>query len=206
MAVRIHQGLIRFEGDTTELTPHDLVEGMLAFIGEDPDREGLQDTPHRVVKAWSEWFAGYKVTDPVAILKSFEDGAEKCGDELVVVAGIEFYSHCEHHMAPFFGTAHVAYIPQQRIVGLSKFARLVDIFSKRLQVQERLTNQIADAVEVGLEPLGVGVVLQAQHFCMCSRGVGKQGSKTITSALRGALREKPAARAEFMALVQTQLD
>lgn len=176
-----------------------LVRKILAEIGDDPNREGLRETPARVVKAWGEWFAGYG-QDPAAVLKTFEDGAELCGDEMVVVRAITFYSHCEHHMAPFFGKAHVAYIPNQRVVGLSKLARLVDIYARRLQVQERLTNQIANALQEHLAPIGVGVVLQAQHFCMCSRGVQKQGSTTITSALRGAIKDKPDARAEFMGL------
>lgn len=177
-----------------------LVKEMLRAIGENPERPGLLETPARVVKAWDEWFDGYKA-DPGAMLKTFEDGAELCGDELVIVRDIQFYSHCEHHMAPFFGTAHIAYIPDTFIVGLSKLARLLDVFAHRLQVQERLTNQVADALCEHLQPKGVGVIVTATHFCMCSRGVNKQGSTTITSALRGAIREKPEARAEFMALV-----
>lgn len=188
-------GVVRVDGETA-------VRSLLWSIGEDPSREGLQDTPGRVVKAWQEWTRGYSVTDPGALLKTFQDGAEQCGDEMVIVNGIELYSHCEHHMAPFFGTASVAYIPQGRVVGLSKLARVVDAYSQRLQVQERLTNQIADCVNDSLSPLGVGVIIRAKHFCMCSRGVGKQGSTTTTSALRGALREKPEVRAEFMALVR----
>lgn len=176
------------------------VEALLECIGEDPSRPGLQETPARVAKAWiDEWASGYE-QDPATVLKTFEDGAEGA-NELVLVDNIEFYSHCEHHMAPFFGVAHVAYIPKDRIVGLSKLARVVDIFAKRLQVQERLTNQIADAIHETLDPIGVGVVMRAKHFCMCSRGVGKQGSQTTTSALRGALFDKPAARAEFMSLI-----
>jgi len=177
-----------------------LVRGMLMAIGEDPDREGLLETPARVVKAWDEWFDGYK-RNPQTELKTFEDGAELCGDEMVLVRDIDFYSHCEHHMAPFFGKAHIAYIPNKRVVGLSKLARVTDVFAHRLQVQERLTNQIANALVDGLDPQGVGVVLKATHFCMCSRGVNKQGSTTITSALRGAIKEEPSARAEFLRLV-----
>jgi GTP cyclohydrolase I len=176
------------------------IQTLLRFVGEDPAREGLLETPARVVKAWKEWCDGY-AQDPAAVLKTFGDGAEGV-DEMVIVKDIELYSHCEHHMAPFFGVAHVAYIPSKRIVGLSKIARLVDIFAHRLQVQERLTNQIADAMQEVLEPIGIGVVIQAKHFCMCSRGVGKQGSTTITSALRGAIKDKPEARAEFMAFLK----
>ena len=179
---------------------HTLVCEMIAAIGDDPSRPGLFETPARVEKAWGEWFDGYN-RSPAAVLKTFEDGAELCGDEMVIVRDLDFYSHCEHHMAPFFGKAHVAYIPNKKIVGLSKIPRLVDVFAHRLQVQERLTNQVADALHEHLEPVGVGVVMQATHFCMCSRGVNKQGSTTITSALRGALRTKPEARAEFMSLV-----
>lgn len=177
-----------------------VIRQLLTIIGEDPNREGLLETPARVIKAWGHWCQGYH-QDPAAVLKTFEDGAEGC-DEMVIVKGIELYSHCEHHMAPFFGVAHVAYIPNKRIVGLSKLARVVDIFSQRLQVQERLTNQIANIIDETLQPVGVGVVIEAKHFCMCSRGVGKQGSTTITSALRGVLKDKPAARAEFLALTK----
>lgn len=175
-----------------------VVADLLRFIGEDPEREGLKETPHRVLKAWRHWCQGYRQS-PAEVLKTFEDGAEGC-DEMVVVRDIQLYSHCEHHMAPFYGKAHVAYIPDKRIVGLSKLARVVDIFSHRLQVQERLTNQVADAIHDHLQPLGVGVIVEATHFCMCSRGVNKQGSTTVTSALRGAIKDKPEARAEFLRL------
>lgn len=178
-----------------------LVQTILSIIGDDPSREGLKETPQRVVKAYGEWFEGYH-QDPVAILKTFEDGAEGCQNELVLVRDIEFYSHCEHHMAPFFGKAHVAYVPNGKVLGLSKLARLVDVFAKRLQVQERLTNQIADTLVTGVSPLGVGVVVEAQHFCMCSRGIRKQGSTTVTSALRGAFFDRPEARAELMSLIR----
>ena len=175
------------------------IRTLLSHVGEDPERGGLLETPARVRKAWEHWCSGYK-QDPVSLLKTFEDGAELCGDEMVMVRDIELYSHCEHHMAPFFGVAHVAYIPSKRIVGLSKLARLVDVFSRRLQVQERLTNQIANTIDEVLQPIGVGVMIKARHMCMCSRGVQKQHSETITTALRGALLDKPAARAEFLAM------
>lgn len=175
-----------------------LIRGLLQMVGEDPDREGLRETPARVVKAWKHWCQGYNQT-PHEILKTFEDGAEGT-DEMVIVRDIQLYSHCEHHMAPFYGKAHVAYIPKNRIVGLSKLARVVDIYAHRLQVQERLTNQVADAINDVLEPIGVGVIIEATHHCMCSRGVNKQGSTTVTSALRGAIKTKPEARAEFLAL------
>ena len=175
-----------------------LIRELLKRLGEDPEREGLRETPKRVMKAWDHWTCGYK-QQATSVLKTFEDGAEGT-DEMVIVRDIQLYSHCEHHMAPFFGKAHVAYIPNKRIVGLSKLARVVDIFAHRLQVQERLTNQIANALNDNLDPIGVGVVIEATHFCMCSRGVNKQGSTTVTSALRGAIKDKPEARAEFMAL------
>ena len=175
-----------------------LIKQLLLRLGEDPKREGLKETPKRVMKAWDHWTNGYKL-QAADVLKTFEDGAEGT-DEMIIVRDIQLYSHCEHHMAPFFGKAHVAYIPNKRIVGLSKLARVVDIFAHRLQVQERLTNQVANAIWETLEPLGVGVVIEATHFCMCSRGVNKQGSTTVTSALRGAIKDKPEARAEFMAL------
>ena len=178
----------------------DLITHLLAAVGEDPNREGLLETPGRVMKAWRHWCQGYH-QDPAAVLKTFEDGAEGA-DEMVVVKNLEFYSHCEHHMAPFFGTAHIAYIPDQRIVGLSKLGRVLDIFAQRLQVQERLTNQIADAIQSELQPIGVGVIMEAKHFCMCSRGVNKQQSTTVTSAVRGAMKTNPSARAEFLALMK----
>lgn len=171
---------------------------LLQFFGEDPARGGLQETPKRVAKAWQHWTSGYS-KDPKDILKVFEDGADRC-DEMVVVRDIPFYSQCEHHLAPFFGTATVAYIPNGKIVGLSKLSRLVDIFARRLQVQERFTNQVADALVEGLDPKGVGVVIQARHLCMESRGICQQGHSTVTSALRGVLKDTPSARAEFLSL------
>lgn len=190
---------VTLNGDDDEGV-EDNIRRLLQWVGEDPNREGLLETPKRVAKAWKHWCQGYH-QDPAEVLKTFEDGAEKT-DEMVIVRNIELYSHCEHHMAPFFGVAHIAYIPDKRIVGLSKLARVADIFAQRLQVQERLTNQIADCINDTLEPLGVGVVIEAKHFCMCSRGVNKQGSTTITSALRGAIKDKPAARAEFLSLTK----
>lgn len=162
------------------------------------DREGLLETPERVAKAWEFWTSGY-AKDPAEILKSFEDGADGY-DEMVMVRDIPIYSKCEHHLADIFGTATVAYIPNGRVVGLSKLSRLVDMYARRLQVQERMTVQIADALQEHLNPLGVGVLLRCRHLCMESRGVCQQGHHTVTSALRGALKDDPAARGEFMAL------
>jgi GTP cyclohydrolase I len=175
------------------------VRRILTEIGEDPDREGLLRTPERMHRMWLELTCGYLV-DPEKLINGaiFDVGYS----EMVVVKYIPFYSLCEHHMLPFFGAAHVAYLPTGRIVGLSKIARVVDIFARRLQVQERLTDQIADALQCTLEPGGVGVVVEAYHLCMMMRGVEKQHSKTVTSALRGAFRDDPRTRDEFLRLVQ----
>ncbi|GMA14731.1 GTP cyclohydrolase I FolE [Deinococcus metallilatus] len=174
----------------------------LSAIGEDPEREGLQRTPHRVAKAWSFLTAGYQ--------KTLADAAgdavfEAEGSEMVIVKDIEFYSMCEHHMLPFYGRAHIAYIPDGKILGLSKFARIVDLYSRRLQVQERITTQIADAVEELLAPKGVAVLMEGVHLCMAMRGVQKQNSSTTTSAMRGVFKEDARTRAEFMSAVQNTL-
>lgn len=172
---------------------------LLGQLGDDPSREGLRETPERVSRAWAEWTSGYGV-DPVSILKSFADGASGY-DELVFQGGISLYSHCEHHLAPIFGVAHVGYIPRSRIVGLSKIAKLVDVFARRLQVQERMTVQIAGVLQEALEPRAVGVVLQCRHLCMESRGIRRVGTVTQTSCLLGEFRDEPEARAEFMGMV-----
>jgi GTP cyclohydrolase I len=179
------------------------IRDLLAYIGEDPDREGLQETPARFLKAWKEWAKGYTI-DPASILKTFEDGAENCGDEFVIVRDIPIISKCEHHLADITGVVHIGYIPDGRIVGLSKLARLADLFARRLQVQERLTNQIADALVEHLQPKGVGVVIHAAHACMSTRGVNIQGSITTTSAMRGVCLTNPAARAEFLTLCESK--
>ena len=172
----------------------------LALIGEDPGREGLVKTPERVAKAAQFLTHGYRL-DPVAILKSalFEEDYS----QMVLVKDIEVYSLCEHHMLPFFGRAHVAYIPNGRIVGLSKIPRVVDVFARRLQVQERLTLQIRDAVDSVLRPEGVAVVIEAQHLCMMMRGAEKQNSHTTTSAMSGVFLENTDTRAEFMRLISS---
>lgn len=163
---------------------------------EDADREGLLETPARVVKAWAHWTSGYSV-DIAKLLKVFKDGSENY-DEMVIVKDIPIYSKCEHHLADIFGTATIAYIPDGNIVGLSKLSRLADAFSRRLQVQERLTCQIADALQLHLQPKGVGVVIKARHMCMESRGLCQQGHHTVTSALRGVIKSQPETRAEFL--------
>lgn len=167
------------------------------IVGEDASREGLRETPARVVKAWQHWCKGYN-ENPADILKVFEDGAAKY-DEMVSVLHIPLYSKCEHHLADIFGTACVAYIPNGRIVGLSKLSRLVDCFARRLQVQERLTVQIADALVEHLQPKGVGVLIRARHMCMESRGICQQGHHTVTTALRGVIKEDSRTRSEFLA-------
>lgn len=171
------------------------VKVLLNFVGE-TEREGLKETPHRVAKAWKHWCSGYNV-DIAALLKVFEDGADNY-DQMVIVKDIPIYSKCEHHLADIFGTATIAYIPNGKIVGLSKLSRLADAFARRLQVQERLTSQIADALVEHLQPLGVGVVIKARHMCMESRGICQQGHHTVTTALRGVIKEQPETRAEFM--------
>jgi len=177
-----------------------LVTEMLRQLGEDPERQGLQKTPQRVASAMRWLTRGYLLdADKLIRDAMFEEAHEG----MVLVRDIDLYSMCEHHLLPFFGKAHVAYIPNGRIVGLSKLARLVEVFSRRLQVQERLTDQVADALQRTLEPLGVGVVIEAYHLCMMMRGVEKQHSKTITSSVRGAFRTDQKTRDEFLRLVQS---
>jgi GTP cyclohydrolase I len=175
------------------------VLGLLSYLGEDVAREGLLETPARVVRAMGEHFAGYSQDASEYLAKTFKevDGY----DELVLVSDIELFSHCEHHMVPFVGKAHVAYIPDGRVVGLSKLARVVDVYAKRLQVQEKLTKQIADAIQKHLQPQGVAVIVQCQHFCMCYRGVKKPGSWTTTSKLHGIFLKDPAARMELFTVL-----
>jgi GTP cyclohydrolase I len=174
------------------------VRELLIAIGEDPDRDGLLDTPARVARAYGEMFAGLRQTPEEVLATTFDLGH----DEMVLVKDIELYSTCEHHLVPFHGVAHVGYIPGEdgRITGLSKLARLVDVYAKRPQVQERLTTQVADALVQILEPRGVIVVMECEHLCMSMRGIRKPGAKTITSAVRGQLRD-PATRAEAMSLI-----
>jgi GTP cyclohydrolase I len=176
----------------------ELVRRQLALIGEDPGREGLRDTPKRVAKSLTWLTRGYN-TDVEEVVGAgvFASEGHK---NMVMVRDIELYSMCEHHMLPFFGKAHVAYIPDKHIVGLSKIPRIVEVYARRLQVQERLTEQIADALDKVLKPMGVGVVIEAFHLCMMMRGVEKQNSKTITSALRGGFKDDPKTREEFLHL------
>ncbi len=175
------------------------VRSLLRFMGDDPDREGLKDTPQRVLRSYAEHFSGYTQDAREFLAKTFTD--VEGYDELVLVSDIEVFSHCEHHLVPFVGKAHLAYIPNGRVVGLSKLARVVDVFAKRLQVQEKLTAQIAGAIQEHLNPHGVAVILQCQHFCMCYRGVRKPGSWTTTSKLHGVFLTDPAARMELLTLI-----
>jgi len=178
-----------------------LIREVLKEIGENPDREGLERTPERVAKAYRYLTSGYR-QDASDVLNGALFTEEY--DEMVVVKDIDFYSVCEHHVLPFFGKCHVAYMPSKRIVGLSKIARLVEMYSRRLQVQERLTTQIAHTIDEVLQPRGVAVVMEALHMCMLMRGVEKQNSKAVTSAMLGAFRENAETRAEFMELIKSR--
>lgn len=185
-------------GDAKPGAIAELVRAMLPMIGEDPNREGLRRTPERFEKALRYLTSGYH-QDPEKLL----NGAmfTVCYDQMVVVKDIELYSLCEHHMLPFFGKCHVAYLPDKKVVGLSKIPRLVNMFARRLQIQERLTNQIAKALQEKASPLGVGVVIEARHLCMVMRGVEKQHSQAVTSAMLGAFRENKQTRDEFLSLI-----
>ena len=177
------------------------VRTMLAWTGDNPEREGLVETPKRVVRAYEQFFAGYKMDPKQVLSKVFEE--VEGYDEMVIVKDIRVESHCEHHIVPILGKAHVGYLPNKRIVGISKLARVVDIFGKRLQTQEVMTAQIANVINEVLEPRGVAVVMNAKHQCMTTRGVHKPESSTITSTMLGAFRENPDTRAEFMNLITT---
>ena len=178
----------------------DAIRTLLRWAGDDPAREGLRDTPRRVAKAYQEWFAGY-AQDPTAYLaRTFEEVAGY--DEIIVLRNIEFESHCEHHMAPIIGRVHVGYLPRSRVVGISKLARVVDAYAKRLQVQEKMTAQIAQCIHDTLQPIGVGVVIEASHECMTTRGVHKRGVSMVTSTLLGSFREDHRTRDEFMRLIR----
>jgi GTP cyclohydrolase I len=187
------------EGNGPDPVLMEHVEGLLRCVGEDPTRDGLRRTPLRVAKSLRFLTDGYRM-DAEGMLQAavFESDT----DEMVVVKDIEIYSLCEHHMLPFFGRAHVAYLPRDKIVGLSKLARVVDVFARRLQVQERLTSQIANSIQEALRPLGVGVLIEAQHLCMMMRGVAKQNSSTVTSCMVGGFRSDPRTRNEFLELVR----
>jgi GTP cyclohydrolase I len=177
----------------------DLIRQLLVELGEDPDREGLLRTPHRVEKALRFLTGGYRA-DITAVLNDALFTVDY--SEMVIVKDIDFYSLCEHHLLPFFGKCHVAYLPRKRVIGLSKIPRLVDVFARRLQIQERMTNQIAETVRTAIDPLGVAVVVEGTHLCMSMRGVEKQNSFAVTSAMLGAFRDQPTTRMEFLELIK----
>lgn len=183
----------------TEKEIHEAVRKLLLWAGDDPDREGLVGTPDRVARAYKEFFAGYE-QDPEEILRTTFEEVEGY-DEMVLVKDIGVESHCEHHMVPIIGRAHIAYIPNNRVVGISKLARVVDIFAKRLQIQEKMTAQIANAIENVLKPKGIAVVIDASHQCMTTRGVNKPESSTVTSAMRGIFKDNPRTRNEFLSFI-----
>lgn len=181
----------------------DSVTRMLIAFGEDPSREGLQRTPNRVARMYSELLAGYRV-DPIAMVNDALFDVKY--DEMVIVRDIEFYSLCEHHMLPFIGQAHIAYLPRERVVGLSKIPRIVDMFARRLQVQERMTRQIAEFIDELLHPLGVAVVVEGLHLCATMRGVKKRGARMTTSSMLGAFRKNLATREEFLSNISRNID
>src|SRR5262249_23019962 len=173
---------------------------IIQWTGDDPERDGLTETPARMARAFEEFFAGYR-QDPIEILqKTFEE--IEGYDEMIALRGIRFESHCEHHMAPIIGRAWVAYIPNGRVVGISKLARVVEVYAKRLQIQEKMTAQIANAINDVLQPQGVGVVLKAEHFCMTARGIMKPGTDLVTSRMLGCFRDNPVTRQEFLSIIE----
>ena len=180
------------------------VKTIIRWTGDDPARDGLKETPARVTRAFEEFFKGYD-DDPESILKKTFEEIEGY-DEMIVLRGIRFESHCEHHMAPIIGRAWVAYIPKGRVVGISKLARVVDAYAKRLQIQEKMTAQIANIIQQVLQPEGVGVVIKAEHHCMTTRGVHKHGTDMVTSRMLGAFRDNPMTRQEFLAMVTDELE
>jgi GTP cyclohydrolase IA len=194
---------IRDHSDRTDRPSREEAEAavrvLIRWAGDDPAREGLLDTPSRVVRSYEEFFAGYGQEPREILARTFSE--VQGYDEMIVLKDIRFESYCEHHMVPIIGRAHVAYLPRERVVGISKLARLVDAFAKRLQIQEKMTAQIADTLEEVLQPLGVGVILEAAHQCMSTRGVHKAGASMVTSRMLGTFRDDPSTRREFLAIV-----
>lgn len=189
----------------TRPTPEEAREAVRTLIrwaGDNPAREGLIDTPQRVIDSYHEFYAGYEEDAQAILSRTFEEVAGY--DEIVLLKNMRFESHCEHHMAPFIGVAHIAYLPDKKIVGISKLARLLDVYARRLQTQEVMTTQIADCIEHALAPRGVAVIIDAEHQCMTTRGVHKAGTTTVTSQMRGVFRTDAAARAEVMAMVSSR--
>ena len=177
----------------------DAVRTLIRWAGDDPEREGLKGTPDRVLRAYREFFEGYE-QDPVEMLSRTFDEVDGY-DEMVILRDIPMESHCEHHMVPFVGVAHIGYLPDRRVVGISKLSRVLDVFAKRLQIQEKLTKQVAECIQEVLRPRGVGVVVEATHGCMTTRGVHKHGVRMVTSCLLGQFREDPSTRREFLAMI-----
>ena len=199
----------KIEQATTVIKPsreeaEEAVRTLICWTGDDPDREGLIETPKRVVKAYEEFFEGYDMDPEEVLEKTFEE--VQGYDDAVIVRNIRVESHCEHHIVPIIGVAHVGYIPNNRVVGISKLARVIEIFGKRLQTQETMTAQVADTIQKVLEPKGVAVVVDASHQCMTTRGIHKTESSTITSRMLGAFRDNPETRSEFMNLINSPKD
>ena len=189
-------------GDVSREQAEDAVRVLLRWAGENPAREGLLDTPKRVVKAYRDWFSGYALDPDDYLQRTFEEVAGY--DELIVLRDIEFESHCEHHMAPIIGRVHVGYLPDGKVVGISKLARVVDAYARRFQVQEKMTAQIADCIQRVLQPRGVGVVVDGAHECMTTRGVHKRGVSMVTSKMLGSFRDDPRTRSEFLQFIGTR--
>lgn len=192
----------RFDDRPTQKEAEEAVRVLLRWAGDDPEREGLLDTPARVAKSYREIFAGYDMSPEEVLGRTFEEVAGY--DDMVLVRDIPFYSHCEHHMVPIVGKAHVAYLPDGRVLGLSKIARVVEIYGRRLQTQEAMTAQIATAIDDTLRPRGVAIMLEAEHMCMAMRGVQKQGSTTLTTTFTGAFKADPAEQARFITMVRSR--
>ena len=187
-------------GQPTQEEAEEAVRTLIRWAGDDPDREGLLETPARVARSYREFYAGYELDPEAVLLKTFEETGGY--DEIVLIRDISVDSHCEHHMVPISGRAHVAYIPNSRVVGISKLARVVEIFSKRLQIQEKMTVDIATTIDRVLKPQGVAVVIEASHQCMTTRGIRKAGADTVTSHMLGAFRDDPSTRREFLAMIR----
>jgi GTP cyclohydrolase I len=185
----------------TREAAEEAVKTLLLWSGDDPTREGLRDTPARVVRAYEDWCSGYKIDASEYLRRTFEEVAGY--DEMVILRDIAFESHCEHHMAPIIGRAHIGYLPRNKVVGISKLARVVDVYARRFQVQEKMTAEIAGCIADVLKPRGVGVIIEASHQCMTTRGVHKSGVSMVTSTLLGSFREDARTRAEFLGVVQT---
>ncbi len=200
------EGSVSAKPDRAEVDPRpdraeaeEAVRTLIRYAGDDPDREGLLGTPDRVVRSYEEFFAGY-AEDPRALLQRTFEEVERY-DEMVLLRDIRFESHCEHHMAPIIGTAHIGYLPDKRVVGVSKLARLVDVYARRLQIQEKMTAQIANTIDEVLQPKGVAVVIEAAHQCMTTRGVHKSGASMVTSRMLGGFREDARTRREFLSMI-----